>query len=89
MSLTLADLRRQLAALAHLPGDTPVVLASDAEGNGFSPVATLDDALYVAHNTFSGDWYATAEMRAANPHDDDWDEAPAEAVPAVFLWPSS
>ena len=85
--MTLAELRAQLDAL-NLPGDTPVVLATDAEGNGFSPVSVVDGALYEAHNAFTGDWYATEQMRAQNP-ENDWDEAPANTVPAVFLWPTS
>lgn len=86
--MTLAELRKQLASFDHLPGDTPVVLATDAEGNGFSPLSVIDDALYEAHNAFSGDWYATDQMRAQNP-ENDWDEAPDSTVPAVFLWPTN
>ncbi|MFF7184670.1 hypothetical protein ACFZAR_05425 [Streptomyces sp. NPDC008222] len=85
--MTLAELRRQLNAL-NLPGDTPVVLSTDAEGNGFSPLSVLDDALYLAHNSFNGEWYATDEMRTQNP-ENEWDEAPSEAKPAVFLWPTN
>jgi hypothetical protein len=85
MTITVADL---IAQLATLPGNLPVILATDAEGNGFSPLAAADDALYVADNDFTGEWYATADMRAANP-DDEWDEAPEDSVPALFLWPTS
>jgi len=85
--MTLAELRQQLDAFSHLPGDTPVVLANSAEGNGFSPLYVADDALYEAHNSFNGEWYATAQMRAQNP-ENDWAEAPANTVPAVFLWPT-
>lgn len=86
--MTLAELRKQIATFDHLPDDTPVVLANSAEGNGFSPLAVIDDALYEAHNSFSGDWYATDQMRAQNP-ENDWDQAPYGTVPAVFLWPTS
>ena len=85
MTITVADLQ---AALATLPSDMPVVLATDAEGNGFSPLATTDDALYAPDNAFSGDWYATAETRAASP-EEDWPEAPGDAVRALFLWPTN
>ncbi|MGW6455006.1 hypothetical protein ACWF94_03625 [Streptomyces sp. NPDC055078] len=87
-AMTLAELRQQLAELAHLPDDTPVVMSRDAEGNEYSPLFTMDDALYVAHSEYSGDWYATDDHRAANPRQD-WDPAPPEAVPAIFLWPNS
>lgn len=83
--MTLDDLRAQLQELAHLPGDTLVVLAKDAEGNGYSPLSTVDHAMYAAYNTWSGEHYASPETRAAEP--DEWDEAPDDAVPALFLWP--
>lgn len=86
--MTLAELRQLIATFSHLPDDTPVVLANSAEGNGFSPLHTVDDALYEAHSTFSGDWYATDQMREQNP-ENDWDQAPYGTVPAVFLWPTS
>ena len=84
--MTLAQLRAQLAAL-NLPDDTPVILARDAEGNGYSPVSQVDDALYDAESTYSGQLYVTAEIRAAEP--DEWSEAPDSAVPAIFLWPTN
>lgn len=82
---TVADL---IAELSTLPSDMPVILATDAEGNGYSPLATVADALYVAGSPFSGEWYATPEQRAV-ANDGEWDEAPAGAVPALFLWPAS
>ncbi|KAB1146788.1 hypothetical protein F7R91_14505 [Streptomyces luteolifulvus] len=85
--MTLAELRAELDAL-NLPDDTIVVLAKDAEGNGFSPLSVMDGALYEAHSSFSGDWYATDQMRAQNP-ENDWDQAPNGTVPAVFLWPTN
>lgn len=84
--MTLAELRAQLDAL-NLPDDTPVILARDAEGNGYSPVAAADDALYEAESTYSGQFYASPEMRAAEPGE--WDEAPDSAVRAIFLWPTN
>lgn len=84
--MTLAELRAQLDAL-NLPDDTIVILARDVEGNGYSPVASADDALYDAESPYSGQFYATAEMRAAEP--DEWDEAPDSATRAVFLWPTN
>ncbi|CAM5620414.1 hypothetical protein [Streptomyces aurantiogriseus] len=85
--MTLAELRAQLDAL-NLPDDTPVILATDAEGNGYSPLRAVDDALYEAYSAFNGEWYATDQMRAQNP-ENGWDEAPANTVSAVFLWPTN
>lgn len=84
--MTLAELREQLDAL-DLPDDTIVILAKDAEGNGYSPVAQVDDAMYDAESTYSGQHYANADLRAVEPGE--WSEAPDSAVPALFLWPTN
>lgn len=85
--MTLAELRAQLDAL-NLPDDTPVILARDTEGNGYSPLHEIDgDLLYNAESPYSGQMYATPEMRAAEP--DEWGEGPDSAVRAVFLWPTN
>lgn len=86
--MDLATLRAELARFDHLPGDTPVVMSSSAEGNGFSPVHVIDDAFYLAGSPYSGEWYPDDTFRAANPGED-CDEVPDGAVTAVFLWPTS
>lgn len=40
--------------LATQPRDRKVVLAKDAEGNGFSPLAEVSEELYAAESTWSG-----------------------------------
>lgn len=87
-AVTLAELRAQLEAL-DLPGDTIVVLAKDGEGNGFSPAAEVEHAMYSADSTWSGERYITETERQAQDDPDDWFEAPDDAVPAVFLWPTN
>ena len=86
--MTLAELRAALDAL-DLPGDTIVVLAKDGEGNGFSPAVEAEHAMYYANTTWSGERYLTEEQRAAETDPDDYSEAPDDAVPAVFLWPTN
>lgn len=86
--MTLAELRAQLDAL-NLPGDTLVVLAKDAEGNGHSPLVEAEHAMYLAETTWSGERYITEQQRLAEENPDDWSEAPDDAVPAVFLWPTN
>ncbi|MEU1497328.1 hypothetical protein [Streptomyces sp. NPDC005732] len=86
--MTLAELRAQLDAL-DLPDDTVVILAKDAEGNGHSPAAEVEHAMYVANNTWSGEHYLTEERRRAETEPDDWSRAPDDAVPAIFLWPTN
>lgn len=87
--MTLTELRTALAELDHLPGDTLVVLATDSEGNGYSPLEEVDLSLYRAQTEYSGDHYLTEAERQAQEDPDDYDKAPDEAVPAVFLWPTN
>ena len=87
--MDLATLRTQLAELDHLPGDTIVVMAKDGEGNGFSPLAEVEDAMYDADSTYSGDRYMTDAEYTALDDPDDYSQAPESAVPAVFLWPTN
>lgn len=87
--MTLDDLRRELDALG-LPGDTPVILEKDAEGNGYSPLAGLAEAMYKAETTWSGEAYATnAEVDDPASRLTDDDRAPEGAVTAVVFWPTN
>lgn len=85
--MTLDELRVALAKLDSLPGGTLVVLAEDAEGNGYSPLSEVEHAMYLAESTWSGEHYMTEADRQAQDDPDDYREAPDDAVPAVFLWP--
>lgn len=87
--MDLATLRAQLAELDHLPGETIVVLAKDGEGNGYSPLAEVEDAMYDADSTYSGDRYMTDAEYTALDDPDDYSQAPESVVPAVFLWPTN
>lgn len=86
MPMTVADLQ---AALATLPSNTLVVLAKDGEGNAFSPLTEAEPALYAADSTYSGEHYMTDEQRQATGEPDEYSEAPDDAVPALFLWPTN
>jgi hypothetical protein len=57
--------------LTGLSGNMPVILAKDAEGNGFSPLYVADTEHYVANTTYSGE---------LSEYGDDGDLA-------VVLWP--
>jgi len=87
--MTLAELRRQLTELSHLPDSTLVVLAEDAEGNGFSPLVEAIPGMYLAETTWSGEHYPTEEQRLAEDDPDEYSAAPDGAVSAVFLWPTN
>jgi hypothetical protein len=86
--MTLDELRAELADL-DLPGDTIVVMSKDGEGNGYSPLAEVETAMYEADSTYSGDRYLSDEDREATGEPDDYNAAPGDAVPAVFLWPTN
>lgn len=86
--MTLNELRKQLDTL-NLPGDTPVILAKDAEGNGFSPAEEVEVSMYAAESTWSGEHYMTEEDRQATGEPDEYSEAPEDAVRAVFLYPTN
>lgn len=69
--------------LATQPRDRPVILAKDAEENGYSPLASAEEGLYEAESTWSGEVYYP------DRDDDDEDpfEPPESAVPAIILGP--
>lgn len=74
MSMTVGEL---LDYLATQPRDRKVILEKDAEGNGYSPLASADQGLYVADSTYSGEMHPTAEQVARWVADgqgnaDDW-----------------
>jgi hypothetical protein len=70
-----------------------VVMASDGEGNSYSPLADLGESYYIADSTWSGCLWNVAD------EEDEWDEEyegepfdptpPDEAVPAVVIWPTN
>lgn len=50
--MTVNDL---IAYLTGFSADTPVILAKDAEGNGFSPLDEVETSYYVADTAYSGE----------------------------------
>lgn len=87
MPLTLGELRAKLADFDHLPDDTKVVMSKDGEGGSFSPLCEIEEGMYLAETTYSGERYMTNEQRQAMEHLDDYSEAPDGATLALFLWP--
>jgi hypothetical protein len=61
--------------LAAQPRDRKVVLEKDAEGNGYSPLASAGVSLYVADSTYSGEVYPTPEEVAVWVAAGSWTEA--------------
>lgn len=57
--VTAGDLRAHLSAL---PDDTPVILSRDAEGNGYSPLSSVDTTVvYEPESTWSGEVHDTTD----------------------------
>lgn len=54
-----------------------VVLAKDAEGNGYSPLEEIDAGVYTADTTWGGTFTNAGDVGAP----------PSLAPPAVCLWP--
>lgn len=84
---TVSDL---IAALGRVPGDTLVILAKDAEGNGYSPWSQLGiRSRYEPDSTWSGE--------LVDPEGPDYNDQPrsdedkaaivAATHAAVVLWP--
>lgn len=71
------------------PRDRLVVMSKDAEGNGYSPLADADEAMYEADSTWSGDVYNTPEQLAGMRGADEYPEAPDDAVRVVVLGPTN
>ena len=60
--------------------DTPIVLSSDSEGNGYSPLSSWGTGVYDADSTYSGQMY----------NEDEYDEyGNGDGIPVVCLWPTN
>jgi hypothetical protein len=76
--------------LATQPRDRLVVMASDAEGNKYSPLADAEEAMYTAESTWAGEVRPTPEAIAADDRfDPDEDGAPEGAIRVVVLGPTN
>lgn len=86
MALTVGELADYLA---DQPRDRQIVMAKDAEGNGYSPLSAAEEAIYVPESTWSGEIYQTPEQIAASDDpEDEFDGSGEEgAVRVVLLGP--
>jgi hypothetical protein len=77
--------------LATQPRDRKIVMAKDAEGNGFSPLADAEESMYTATSTWSGEVHPTPEQLADLIRDGSgWteeDAAPDDSERVVLLGP--
>jgi hypothetical protein len=93
--LTLGELRAILAD-PDLGDELIVVLARDAEGNGFRPVGANDDEVIYSHSTgyYDGEDYDLIVEPEPNEHGvvdageaSNWAWAKENAVACIVLWP--
>lgn len=89
MAMTLGELREKLERIPKEYDGCLVVLQKDAEGNGYSPLAGVDeDTIYVPDSTWSGDVYSlhwTAED--ADMTEEEWEEFKVGGDRAVVFYP--
>jgi len=73
---------KKLIAILKKHPEREVVLAKDAEGNGFGPLADVEEGNYVPQTTWSGDVYGI---------DDEHPPAARglKASEAFVLWPTN
>jgi hypothetical protein len=62
-----------------------VVMASDGEGNSYSPLADFTDGHYVADTTYSG-WFMSGKEEYEE--EEEYEKDLADSVPAVLLYPT-
>lgn len=68
--------KQLIAQLSELPQESIVIMASDGEGNNYTPLADIQEAVYRADSTWSGELVS--------------DEDPEkEDKKAVVLWPTN
>lgn len=77
--------------LKDLPDDTLVVMSKDGEGNSYSPLSGHWNGHYIPETTWWGELWSEEDERDFDPHlpEDAEVPVPAEAVPAIVLWPTN
>jgi hypothetical protein len=96
---TIGDLKRMIAVAeaAGLTDDAVVIIAKDAEGNGFSPLADRSsDGVYRAESSYAGsiEYWDEDDVDDLGPDRPTWSEWYADAqadgcVPCLVLWPTN
>jgi hypothetical protein len=59
-------------------------MAKDPEGNGYSPLAAVEEGMYVATSTWAGEMYQMPEVVATDPG---YSVAPDDAERVIVLGP--
>jgi hypothetical protein len=67
--------------LSKFPKEMKVVLSRDAEGNGFHPLAEVENVKYLSTSDWEGECFP---IESEDPED----AAPLEAIDVLVLWPA-
>lgn len=61
--------------LQKLDPNTEIILQKDGEGNGYSPLCGIEEAVYIAENTYSGSVYSLSRSAEDNGfEEDEWEK---------------
>lgn len=74
--------RELIEKLEELPQDLPVVMSSDSEGNGYSPLSLIHQVWYVAESTWNGEVYTDEDLEELKA-----DGMAGDAKKSVCFWP--
>lgn len=80
--MTVAEL---IELLKPMPQNSIVIIQSDAEGNGYSPLSEVGEDNYVADSTWSG--HMADDEREEEDEDEFEEDNSEEFVPCVVLVP--
>lgn len=78
--------------LSAYPKNTPILLSTDEEGNGFNLLSNVEEHLYDPSEYYTDQIYPTHqqldELIAVNKYGyTEEDRAPENSVPVLVLWP--
>lgn len=71
--------------LKKLPQDSFIIMQKDGEGNGYSPMAGVDEAYYQPTSTWSGEM--VSEDLEDYEDEEQMEEEKKSALRVVVLWP--
>jgi hypothetical protein len=78
-------IRELIAELQELPEELDVIVAKDAEGNGYSPLENLSERLYKPDSPYSG---SLIDEDQEDEFDDE-EEDEGSVIKSVVLWPTN
>lgn len=89
--MKLKELRKLINKLPSTLDECEVICQKDSEGNGYSPLAGVDEeAIYTAETTYSGEVVSTIwTAEEACMGKDEWEEFKNKNPRAIILYPTN